>query len=102
MKKGSAEVSPATLLEGELEALKGTVRATAEGFAGQLEAGIDRVREAVAGAKGAGAAARVRDLRDMLALVRMLEVKPEKGRRRDLKRLENLVADLGDLVGRWK
>ena len=41
------------------------------------------------------------DLRDMLTLLRTLEVKPEAGRRKDLKKIESLVEDLRLLSERW-
>lgn len=41
--------------------------------------------------------ARIRDLGDMITLVRKLEVKPRKGRRRDLKKIDATVADLREL-----
>ena len=47
-------------------------------------------------------ASRTADLRDMLMLVRSLEVKPAKGRRRDLKKVENVVGELRAIVERWE
>ena len=43
----------------------------------------------------------IHDLRDMLTLLRTLEVKPEAGRRKDLKKIETLVEDLRLLSERW-
>ena len=43
----------------------------------------------------------IHDLRDMLTLLRTLEVKPEAGRRKDLKKIESLVEDLRQLSARW-
>ena len=37
----------------------------------------------------------------MLTLLRTLEVKPEAGRRKDLKKIESLVEDLRLLSERW-
>jgi hypothetical protein len=37
----------------------------------------------------------------MLRWIASLEVKPEKGRRRDLKELDKLIARLSDLVDNW-
>jgi hypothetical protein len=37
----------------------------------------------------------------MLMLLRGLEVKPDKGRRRDLKRIEALLAELQEITARW-
>jgi hypothetical protein len=44
---------------------------------------------------------RVHELRDMLMLLRGLDVKSDKGRRRDLKRIETLLADLRVIAERW-
>ncbi len=43
--------------------------------------------------------ARIRDLGDMITLVRKLELKPLKGRRRDLKKIDATVGDLRELIG---
>lgn len=42
------------------------------------------------------------DLRDMLMLLRSLEVKPTKGRRRDLKKVESVVEELSKIATRWE
>lgn len=44
---------------------------------------------------------RAHDFRDMLVLLRSLDIKPDKGRRRDLKRVEALLAELREIVKRW-
>lgn len=44
---------------------------------------------------------RAKEMRDMLMLLRSLEIKTSKGRRRDLKRIESLVADLRSIAERW-
>jgi hypothetical protein len=46
-------------------------------------------------------AGRIKELRDMLMLLRELDVKPAKGKRRDLKRIETLVGELRSVVERW-
>ncbi len=46
-------------------------------------------------------ASRAHDLRDMLSFLRNLEVKPGKGRRRDLKKIENAVEELRRVVDGW-
>ena len=45
---------------------------------------------------------RVHEMRDILMLLRDADVNPKKGRRRDLKRIETLVKDVGEIVDRWK
>lgn len=47
-------------------------------------------------------ASRVPDLRDMLMLLRNFDIKPAKGRRRDLKKMESLVEELRTIVERWE
>lgn len=42
------------------------------------------------------------DLRDMLMLIRQLEIKPAKGRRKDLKKLEALLKDLQGFARDWE
>ena len=44
---------------------------------------------------------RTKEMRDMLMLLRGLEIKTSKGRRRDLKRIESLLADLRKIAERW-
>ncbi len=40
---------------------------------------------------------RIRDLGDMITLVRKIDAKPLKGRRRDLKKIDATVGDLREL-----
>jgi hypothetical protein len=44
---------------------------------------------------------RMKEMRDMLMLLRGLEIKTSKGRRRDLKRIETVVAELRTIAERW-
>ncbi len=59
-----------------------------------------RVKAAAATSAG-DAHSEIHDLRDMLTLLRTLDVKPETGRRKDLKKIESLVEDLRVLSERW-
>jgi len=43
----------------------------------------------------------IRDLRDMITLCRTLDIKPEKGRRKDLKKFDTLVEELHALIQNW-
>ena len=43
-----------------------------------------------------------RDIRDMLTLLRNAGIKPEKGRRKDLKKLDSISEDLTMMVQDWK
>ena len=44
---------------------------------------------------------KIRDLRDMLTLLRHRQLKPDKGRRKDLKKIESVVDDLAMLIENW-
>ena len=56
---------------------------------------------AAAQSKAADVLAQVHDLRDMLTLLRTMQVKPQEGRRKDLKKIETVVNDLALLTARW-
>ena len=44
---------------------------------------------------------KLHDIRDMITLLRSAEVKPGKGRRKDIKKLESIKDDLLMLVEKW-
>ena len=43
----------------------------------------------------------IRDLRDMITLCRTLDIKPEKGRRKDLKKIDSIIDELNLMVENW-
>ncbi len=45
--------------------------------------------------------AKAKDLRDMLTLLRQRQIRADKGRRKDLKKLETVISDLGMLIENW-
>ena len=47
-------------------------------------------------------ASHIRDLRDMITLCRTLDLKPEKGRRKDLKKIDTLVEELQLMIQHWQ
>ena len=74
-------------------------------YATQIESELTHMHAVVvaeAASKKKLPASRGTDLRDMLMLLRSLEVKPAKGRRRDLKKVETMVEDLKSIVDRWE
>lgn len=87
----------------ELETLRGDFRAALESYATRIEGEISAIRDAVEkdGADLKSSSAKMRDLRDMLTLLRKFQIKPEKGRRKDLKKLDSLVGDLTLLIENW-
>ncbi len=122
MKKGNPkllEASPQKSLLAELEALRLTFRAICRNYAQQVESEIAGISEAVLAtldqsdpaaalqsrAPESPAASMVRrdlahDMRDMLTLLRMLSISPDSKRRKDLKKIESVLADLRDLADR--
>ena len=85
----------------DLVSLRRTLRQTGRAYLSRLEAEIDEV------AAWANERAKERDLPkacirnlgDMITLVRKIETKPDKGRRRDLKKIDATVGDLRELIG---
>lgn len=105
MKKNDKDdTSLPEILGRELEELDTAFQLILRAYTQKFTTELDRVRRAVAELKqkkklGRG---KVQDLRDMLMLVRQLEIKPAKGKRRDLKRLEALTDDLNGFVRDWE
>jgi hypothetical protein len=104
-KSKPASSLPFKTVSEELTFLRKTFRDLVGTYAAQLEGEIAHVQTVVQGdaeSKKKLPGSRVSDLRDMLMLLRSLEVKPTKGRRRDLKKVENLIEELRVIVERWE
>ena len=88
----------------ELDFLRHLFRSTLEAYGATVEAKLARLKETVASEaeRKKLSAGRVHDARDMVTLIRTLEIKPEKGRRRDLKQIEAAVNDLARIVDDWQ
>jgi len=97
------EASPLKSAAQELAFLRKMFRETVDQYAARVESDIEAVRESVMSeAKGKkGTAARNRDARDIITLIRTLEIKPDKGRRRDLKKIDSLVEELQRFPENW-
>ena len=96
----SKETSPARLLELELEKLRQDLRATVRAYAARLEVGLAESRAALVSSKPAEELSRDRlhELRELMILVRKRKLKPDKGRRKDLRKIDSLIEDLQVLV----
>jgi hypothetical protein len=103
MKNNETEASPSKAVIAELQDLRAEIRRSADSFAVRLDSEIERVRAAVeaSGDSQGLSSGRLRDLRDMLTLLRQREIKADKGRRKDFKRLESIVSDLGMVIESW-
>ncbi len=120
-----AEASPYKSVADELETLRRTFRSICQRYTERIETEIGGLRDRViaAGAgqekadavskpsvarpspatqrKNARATAQFHELRDMLTLLRTMQLKPMEGRRKDLKKVESVVEDLRLLAAKW-
>ena len=98
-----SDTSPAKMLAADLAGLRRIFSATLRSYQARIEGDIALVKQAAldGGAGDKVPSERIRDLRDMLTLVRRLEVKPAKGRRRDLRKIENVIDELRELIEHW-
>jgi hypothetical protein len=87
----------------ELAFLRKNFRDLVAAYSGQIEGEITAVMDLVKNDAESRKlpASRAHDLRDMLSLLRNLDIKPAKGRRRDLKKVETLLEELRRIVERW-
>jgi len=97
------EASPMKSAAEELELLRKTLRRCVDAYASRLENQINEVRNRILPHidEQKIAPARIRDLRDILTLCRTLEVRADKARRKDLKKIEAVIDELLVLVENW-
>ena len=90
------ETSPATMLAEELAALRRDLRATIRAYAARLEIDLAESMASVASSKGAETLSRdqLHEIRDLTIMLRKRKLKPEKGRRKDLRKIDSLIRDL--------
>ncbi len=103
MKTELTEASPAKALLEELELFREVCHGCLASIGTRLDGQIDAIKSRVE-ALGAGEnvpSGKNRDIRDMLTLLRNSGVKPEKGRRKDLKKLDSISDDLTMMVENW-
>jgi hypothetical protein len=100
----SLEVSPMKSLAEELDFVRKSFRESIDVYSTRVETQLTLIRDAVLQqAKSTKLpSAHLRDLRDMITLCRTLDLKPEKGRRKDLKKIDTLVEELQLMVQNWQ
>lgn len=98
--KGST-ASPAKSALEEVRRLRKLHRETVRAFSKRIEADLAEVISSLTAELGREDGARLHDIREMTMLLRKLEVKPAKGRRRDMKRIESTVEELQHLSKDW-
>jgi hypothetical protein len=96
----SVDTSPVKVLESEMEKLRADLRATVRAYAARLEINLAESRAALGSYKPVEELSRERlhQLRDLMIQVRKRKLKPEKGRRKDLRKIDSLIEDLQLLV----
>ena len=105
MKADEIEVtaSPMKSAGEELDFLRKMFREIIASYSHRIEGEIVQIREAVGAEekKKKLSSSRLRDARDIITLIRTLDVKTEKGRRRDLKKIDTLLEELNRFVESW-
>ena len=99
----SLDVSPAKSFAEEVEILRKSFRACLDVYASRVENELNHIKEAAISKSQAAQLSQntIRDLRDMITLCRTLDIKPEKGRRKDLKKIDSLIEELTLMVDNW-
>lgn len=103
MKSDVAEGLPISALTAELDNLQQVFRGALDNYVLRVEAEIAALREAVEAQATAKklSGSRMRDMRDMLTVLRSASIKPGKGRRKDLKKIDSILGDLAMLTENW-
>ncbi|MDQ6654625.1 MAG: hypothetical protein M3Y80_02260 [Verrucomicrobiota bacterium] len=91
-----SDTSPARLLSEELQQLRRDLRATVRALSARLEIALAESTATIANSAAAETLSReqMHVLRDLMMMVRKRKLKPEKGRRKDLRKLDVIISDL--------
>jgi hypothetical protein len=100
-RRRSRESSPVTMLESELRALHRDLRTVARAYIARLE---NHLLICLAALRSYGPIEDVsremlQQIRDLTIIVRNRKLKPEKGRRKDLRKIDSLIVDLVSTIG---
>ena len=88
------------MLSDELDAVRRELRRTIRAYAVRLELDLAESIVAVTRYKRAEDLSRERlhDIRDLTIMMRKRKLKPEKGRRKDVRKLDSLIGDLHSIA----
>jgi myosin heavy subunit len=88
------------MLSDELDAVRRDLRRTIRAYAARLELDLAESIVAVTRHKRAEDLTRERlhDIRDLTIMMRKRKLKPEKGRRKDVRKLDSLIQDLHSIA----
>jgi hypothetical protein len=99
-RSNSPDTSPVKVLQTELKKLRRDLRATVRAYAARLEIELAESRAALGSLNPVEELSRERlhELRDLMIHVRKRKLKPEKGRRKDLRKIDSLIEDVRFLM----
>jgi hypothetical protein len=94
------DTSPVRHLQLELQKLRGELRTTARSYTQRLEHELIAATDALGRYAPAEKLTREQPhrVRDFAIMVRQRRLRPEKGRRKDLRRIDSLISDLRPLI----
>ena len=97
---GSVDTSPVKMLGTKLGKPRPDLRTTLRAYAARLEIDLAESRAALGSLEPADALPRERlhELRDLMIHVRRRKLKPEKGRRKDVRKIDSLIEDVRILM----
>ena len=97
----SRESSPLTILESELHALHRDLRTIAKACITRLENDLLICLAVLSSCGPIEQVSRemLHEIRDLTIVVRNRKLKPEKGRRKDLRKIDSLIVDLVSTIG---
>lgn len=103
MQAEATESSPMKVVVKDLDDLRAVFRETIQRHADRVDEEVLAIQRTVKTLAESSqvTSAQMRDLRDMMTLLRNTDFKPEKGRRKDLKKIDDLVGDLRMLTEQW-
>src|SRR6266481_9249220 len=95
------ESSPLTMLESELRALHHDLRKVAKAYISRLE---NDLLVCIAALRSYGPIERLprellQEIRDLTIIIRNRKLKQEKGRRKDMRKIDSLIVDLVSTIG---
>jgi len=99
----SPDASPVISVARELRMLRRDLKEVGRQYLQRIEGELAEVLNAVnnLGKIENVPSSKIRDLRDMTILLRGLQIKAEKGRRKDLKKIDSIVGELRLFLDRW-
>lgn len=97
------DAAPTKAVVEELETLRTAFHGTLQNYAARVDAEIAAISNTVQSKASSNkiSSARLRDMRDMLTLLRNSSIKSDKGRRKDLKKIDSILDDLAMLTENW-